>query len=210
MSKTLAILGSRHLGRQIANIAISDNQYERVVFFDDFTKEKQVNGFKILGTSNEIVSEFDRKSFDKLIIGIGYNHLSVRKEMFDRFNNIVPFATIIHSSCVIDESAQVKDGCVIYPCCCVDTNTIIENNTIVNIACTIAHDCLIGKHSFLSPRVAIAGFVELGEQCFLGINSTIIDNVKVFDNIQLGGGTIVIKNIKDRGLYVGNPARFVK
>jgi NADH/NAD ratio-sensing transcriptional regulator Rex len=40
MSKTLAIIGSGHLGQQIAHYTISDKQYEKLVFFDDFTSEK--------------------------------------------------------------------------------------------------------------------------------------------------------------------------
>jgi NADH/NAD ratio-sensing transcriptional regulator Rex len=47
--KTLAIIGSGHLGQQIAHYAISDNHYDKVVFFDDFTVEKQINGYQILG-----------------------------------------------------------------------------------------------------------------------------------------------------------------
>ena len=37
MKKTLAIIGSGHLGQQIAHYAISDNHYCKVVFFDDFS-----------------------------------------------------------------------------------------------------------------------------------------------------------------------------
>ena len=41
-NKTLAIIGSGDLGQQMAHYAISDNHYEKVVFFDDFTSEKEV------------------------------------------------------------------------------------------------------------------------------------------------------------------------
>ena len=210
MKKTLAIIGAGHLGQQIAHYAISDNHFEKVIFFDDFTEKSELNGYLIVGNCDDIMIEFFNKSFDELIIGIGYKHLEVRKSLFERFISVIPFGTIIHSSSWVDESAKVKDGCVIYPRCTIDANAIVDSNTIINIGCDIAHDTVIGKHCFLSPRVALAGFIYIEELCVLGINSTIIDNIKLCSKTQIGGGTVVIKNIKDPGLYVGNPMRFIR
>jgi len=209
-NKVLAIIGFGHLGQQIAHYAISDNHYKKVVFFDDFSNEKEVNGFEILGNSNDIIFEFEKKSFDELLIGIGYKHLTIRKQLFERFSAFIPFGKIIHSTSWVDSTANVNKGCIIYPSCSVDANTEIGANTILNIACTVAHDTVVGKHSFLSPRVALAGFINIGEMCILGINSTVIDNVTIVSKTQLGGGTVVTKNIENNGLYVGNPHRFIR
>lgn len=208
--KTLAILGSGHLGQQIAYYAISDNHYKKVVFFDDLVNEKEINGHQILGNSDTIEVEYQKKSFDELIIGIGYKHLTVRKSLFERFESKIPFGKIVHSSSWLDKTAIVKEGCVIYPCCSIDANVVIEENTILNIACTIAHDTYVGKHCFLSPRVALAGFIKIGESCIIGINATLIDNVTIVSKTQIGGGTVVIDTILKSGLYVGNPQRFIK
>lgn len=208
--KTLAIIGSGHLGQQIAHYAISDNHFSNVVFFDDFNADATVNGFKILGTTEAIASEFHKKAFDEIIIGIGYKHLEVRKKMFEQFSNAIPFATIIHSSSWVDATATIHQGCVIYPSCCIDAHAVIDCNTILNISCTIAHDTIVGKHCFLSPRVALAGFIKIEESCIIGINATIIDSITVVSKTQIGGGTVVISNIEKSGLYVGNPQRFIR
>jgi sugar O-acyltransferase (sialic acid O-acetyltransferase NeuD family) len=210
MSKTLAIIGSGHLGQQIAHYAITDGHYANVVFFDDFATETQANGYAILGNSNAVEKEFENRSFDELIIGIGYKHLHVRQQLFNRFSDTIPFGTIIHSSCWVDATATVEVGCVIYPSCTIDAHVIIGKNTILNVACTIAHDTKIGNHCFLSPRVALAGFISIEEQCIIGINATIIDNISIVSNTQIGGGTVVIENITQNGLYVGNPQRFIR
>jgi len=207
--KTLAILGAGDLGQQIAHYAISDKHYDKVVFFDDITLEKEIHGYPIFGNSDMIEKEFLKKSFDELIIALGYKHLEVKKQLYERFNSI-PFGRIVHSSSWIDETTIIKDGCVIYPRCSIDANVIINENTIANIGCVIAHDTKIGKHCFLSPRVAIAGFVNVEEMCILGINSTIIDNINIVAKTQIGGGTVVIKKIEKKGLYVGNPMRFIR
>ena len=210
MSKVLAILGSGHLGRQIANIAIDDKHYDKIVFFDDFSKHDAVNNHKIIGTSDMILNEFKNKSFDKLIIGIGYKHLSVKKSFFERFQGIIPFATIIHSSSYIDKSAIIKEGTVIYPSCCIDSDVVINENSVLNLGCVIAHNSSIGKHCFLSPRITVSGFVEIGDQCFVGVNTTVIDNIKIAKKTTFGGGTLVVKDIITGGLYVGSPAKFIK
>ena len=208
--KTLAIIGSGDLGQQIAHYALSDKQYDKVVYFDDFTTQNEVNGYPVLGKTSEIVGAFENKLFDELLIGIGYKHLQVRKTLFETFSNLIPFGKIIHSSSWVDATAVVEKGCVIYPGCIIDAKAVIKANTILNIGCSIAHDTTINSHCFLSPRVAIAGFVYIEESCILGINSTIIDNVNIVANTQLGGATVIINSIEKSGLYVGNPAKFVR
>jgi sugar O-acyltransferase (sialic acid O-acetyltransferase NeuD family) len=210
MSKTLAILGSGHLGQQIAYYAISDKHYDNVIFFDDYTSDKERDGFEIVGNTSYIEQEYNNKSFDEIIIALGYKHLSVKKELFERFQNKIPFGKIIHSSSWVDETAIIEEGCVIYPTCAIDANSIIKANTVLNIGCTVAHDTIIEKHCFLSPRVALAGFVKIEELCIVGINATIIDNITIASKTQIGGGAVVIKNINDFGLYVGNPVRFIR
>ena len=55
----------------------------------------------------------------------------------------------------------------------------------------------------------MAGFVNIKVQCTIGINP-IIDNISITEETRTGGGTVVIKNIEEKGLYVGNPARFIR
>jgi len=210
MIKVLAIIGSGHLGQQIAHYAISDNHFDEVVFFDDYNKGAYVNGYKLLGTTNDILIEYQKGNFIQLVVGIGYKHIDIRKEFFEKFWNVIPFATIIHSSCWVDKTAIIEPGCVIYPGCVFEPNVVVNHNTILNISCSIAHDSVVGSHSFLSHRVALAGYVKTNECCILGINSTIIDNINICDNVQLGAATVVISDINKKGLYVGNPHRFIR
>jgi len=208
--KTLAILGAGELGQQLAYYALNDNHYDKVVFFDDYANDKFINGLAILGKISALKESFVAKQFDELIIGIGYKHLDVRKKLYDLYAKDIPFGKIIHSTSWVDSSSIIENGTVVYPGCVIDAKAVVKANTIVNIACTVAHDTEIGKHCFLSPRVAIAGFVKIQECCFLGINATIVDTINIAQNTHLGGGTVVIKSIEKSGLYVGNPAKFIR
>ncbi|MGB0870084.1 MAG: acetyltransferase [Flavobacteriales bacterium] len=208
--KTLAILGAGHLGQQIAHFAISDQQYSHVVFFDDFSKEKKIKDWDIIGTSSDIVGSYKNNLFQELILGIGYNYLDTKQRLFDQFYGVIPFGRIIHSSCIIDPTAKINEGTVLYPGVIVDANVKIESNVLVNLGCCIAHDSTIGHSSFLSPRVAIAGFVKIGQRCILGINSSFKDNIELSNEIQIGAGTVVVKSLKEKDIYIGVPARKIR
>lgn len=205
MNKVLAILGAGELGKQIANFAIKDNHYSKVRFYDDFNVSEEIKG-----NTNDLITDFERKLFDELIIGIGYNHLKAREEKFKFLNNKIKFGQIIHSTSWVDESATIEDGCVIYPKCVIDKNVHIKHNTILNLNCTIAHDTTIGTSCFLAPSVSIAGFCCIEKECFLGINAIIKDNINIVNETIIGAGTVVVKNVIKKGLYVGNPAKFIK
>ncbi len=210
MKRILAIIGAGDLGQQIAHFAITDQHYDEVVFFDDFSTNKTINGHKVIGKISDVYDAYKNKIFDELLIGIGYKHLGFRKEVYTQFENKIPFGKIIHSTCWVDKTATVHQGCFIYPNCSIDAHATIYNNTILNINCSISHHSSIGSHCFLSPRVAMAGFVTVEEQCIIGINATIIDNIKIAKKTQIGGGAVVINDIINNGLYVGNPAKLIR
>ncbi|MCL1636226.1 PglD-related sugar-binding protein [Elizabethkingia bruuniana] len=209
--KKIAIIGSGHLGQQITHHIHSDTSNIVVGYFDEYqTKGTIIKDIPIIGGNNDIITCYKNGEFDEILIAIGYKHMNVRKLFYDKLKNDVPFHTFIHSTTFVDPSANIGYGTIIYPGCIIDQDVIIEENVLINISNTISHDSRIGKHCFLSPSIAIAGFVSIGEQCNIGINTTIIDNIIISDNIQTGGGTVVIKNLNNQGLYVGNPARFIK
>ena len=209
---SVAIIGSKDLGRQIAHLVMSDsNTYKIAGFYDDFEPSgNMINNLPVLGKVEDIEHHYNEKVFDQLLIGIGYNHIAFRKSLFERFFEKVPFATFIHSSSIIDPSAKIKAGSIIYPGCIIDQFAVVMENVLVNLGCCISHESTVGAHSYLSPRVAVAGKVVLGERCFFGINATVIDNVVIGDDIKLGAATNVVKNIESKGLYVGNPAKKIK
>lgn len=208
--KVLAIIGSGELGRQIAYHAITDGHFNNVVFFDDYTDELTAHGYDILGGVDYLESAFAKAQFHQLIIAIGYKHMEKRAELFNRFHGKIPFATIVHSTCHIDSTAMIGDGCILYPGCTIDMDVVIGNNVLINIATVISHDSNIGSHTFISPAVALAGKINVGKMCILGIGTVIIDNIIISKGVRTGGSTVITKDIQHEGLYVGNPAKFIR
>jgi sugar O-acyltransferase (sialic acid O-acetyltransferase NeuD family) len=209
--KKLAIIGSNDLGQLIAYHAINDAHFDVVGFFDDFASlNDTVLGIPILGKTDLIEDFFLNGVFDFLIVGIGYNHMRIRKVIFETLKGKVPFGNVIHSSSYVDSSVILGVGIFILPGCTIDKDVIIGDNVLLNTSVVIAHDTIIESHCFLAPAVNIAGKVHIKECCIIGIGSTIIDNIIIHSMIQIGGGTVVINDLTSSGLYVGIPAKIKK
>ena len=209
--KRLAIIGSGDLAQQIAHHAIHDNHYQVVGCFDDFKSIGQFSkGLAILGKIDAIHDCFEQGMFDELIIGIGYNHMNFRQELFLQFEKSIPFATIIHSSCFIDKSARIGKGTIIYPGCNVDMHTRIGDNCLIYNGTIIAHDSHISSNTILSPGVQIAGFCQINQHVVLGIGTVVSDNIQICENVKTGAGTVIIKHLTESGLYVGITAKKIK
>ena len=204
--RKLAVIGSSDLAKQIAHYAPTCG-YKVVGYFDDFKEKGNQDGINILGKIEEAKSVFTAKVYDEIIVGIGYRHFLFRAEVFEKVTALgIPFARLIHPSCIMDKSATVGKGSVIYPGCILDQHVVVKENVLINLGCIISHDSVINSHCFLSPSVNVAGFCNVGEQCNLGINTTLIDHISICDHVQTGGSTLVIRNIEKPGVSVGVPA----
>ncbi|MES2762440.1 MAG: acetyltransferase [Bacteroidota bacterium] len=209
--KKLAIIGAGDLGDLISYHATQDGHYHVVGFYDDYAAKGSVlNNIEVLGKIAELEEHFSKGIFDVLMIGVGYNHMSFRKTLFEKYDHKIPFGNIIHSSAFVDPSVKLGTGVFILPGCTLDKSVVIGNNVLLNTSVCIAHDTTIGDHCFLSPRVSIAGKTHIKHSCVLGINSTIIDNINIEPEIKIAAGTVVIKSLTQKGLYAGVPAIFKK
>ena len=50
---------------------------------------------------------------------------------------------------------------------------------------------------------------KIGDQVIIGSNSTILP-VYICPGTVVGAGSVVTKNIKKKGIYAGNPAKFLR
>lgn len=207
----VAIIGAGSLGQQVAQHLHQTAGWAVAGFFDDFAAPATVTTHgPVLGRVEAIEAAYAAGTFDALLMGIGYNHLVVRQQLFERLIAHVPFATFVHPAAYADSSAVVEPGCFVSPGCVLDLNVHLGPNTFLYPGCVIAHDTTLVGHSFLAPAVRLAGHVTVQHRCFLGIGTTVIDSLEVGPDVQTGGGTVVIKPLARPGLYIGNPSRILR
>ena len=208
--KKVAFIGSGEMARHVGHYMVEDKQFEVVGYYDDFTPVGTiVNNYPILGKLDDIEKQYKQGVFDELSIAVGFTRMQYRKEVFERFENKIPFATFIHSSCIVDSTAKIGKGSIIFPKCILYMDSIVEDNVFIQINSYVT-DSIVRKHTLISATVSIAGRAEVGECCFIGIGSTISSDVKVCNNVFAGAGTVIVKDITEPGTYVGVPARKIK
>ena len=150
--KRLGIIGAGDLGVQLAWIARKTGEYEPNVFFDDnLAPGVSVAGIPVHGGLDALESISQPLPFDELIIAIGYRHLAIRQQVFERLCGRFRFATLIDPNAFLDASCVVGEGAVIYAGCFIDMNSEIGSNVLLNIGCVVAHDSKIGAGCFISP-----------------------------------------------------------
>lgn len=74
----------------------------------------------------------------------------------------------------------------------------------------IGHNCKIGASNVMAVGVIFNGGVFTGHNCWFGSGAKIKHYTNIHDNVVVGMGAVVVKNIEKSGIYVGNPARFLK
>lgn len=211
MKQRLLIIGAGEFGQQVYHYAIIDGRYDIVGFIDDWQeKGLLINKVQILGNCDDIMSLYQQNVFDSLFVAIGYKHLIARKKIFERFHNMIPFASIIANPSYIDVTAKIGEGVIVYPGCVIDKDVIISHNVVLNLNVVVSHNSSIGHSTFCAPRVSIAGFSTVASCCFLGIGSSIIDNISISDGIIVGAGGLVITDLVEKGTYIGVPVSMIK
>jgi acetyltransferase-like isoleucine patch superfamily enzyme len=84
---------------------------------------------------------------------------------------------------------------------------------------TIGEDCFIGhgvmtindrfQRGAPSSNREDWGSIEIGDRVSIGSNSTLLP-VSICDDVVIGAGSVVTKDISKPGVYLGNPARFIR
>jgi acetyltransferase-like isoleucine patch superfamily enzyme len=96
----------------------------------------------------------------------------------------------------------------------------VQSHTFVCELVTIGDDCFIGHGVMfvndLFSRGGPAGGdqslwkeTHIGNHVSIGSNATILP-VSICDNVVIGAGAVVTKDIKKPGVYIGNPAKFLR
>ena len=205
----VAIIGAGEFGKQVLQIASTQKKYVPVGFFDDFYQEEKFRDIDVLGKIDDVETMYRQDKFDYLFISIGYNHLGFKQELTERFSSI-PFATIIHPTVTIEDSAEIAEGVLIYANAYIGPGVKLSKGCVVNVYTYLPHDNLIKECTFLSGGIDMGGKVDVGERSFVGIGVTVTDNINICDDVFVGAGTVVIKDIDEPGTYVGCPARKIK
>lgn len=197
--KDLIILGAGGTAFDLIDIAIAMNKIERqwnILGYLDDNKEllgKTVYGFPVLGSIP--LSEKYKDAYFASSIGDAYRpklRMIVRKKVpFDNER----FASLIHPTAIISESATIEPGAVIYGNVTLSGKVHVGHDVFLCGNTFLGHECVIGNHCVLSVGDFLASDVQVGDCCYLGVGVMIRHQIEIGENCLIGMGTKVVKNV---------------
>ena len=102
----------------------------------------------------------------------------------------------------------------------VGDRTKVQSHSFICSLVSIGLDCFVGHGvMFVNDTLASGGPAKgdrskwketvIGNNVSIGSNATILP-VKICDCVVIGAGAVVTKDIEKSGIYMGNPAKFVR
>lgn len=120
----------------------------------------------------------------------------------------------IGNNCFIGPFVEIQKSVII------GDNTKIQSHSFICELVNIGNDCFIGHGvMFVNDLFSNGGpangnkalwkETHIGNNVSIGSNATILP-INICDNVVIGAGSVVTKNISKPGIYVGNPAKFLR
>lgn len=200
----LIIIGAGGLGKEVADLINSMNNYKLIGFIDeDLHKQNTfVSGVKVLGNLKTL------ENYDSINLVIAIANPLARQSILEKINcKNYNFPNIIHPNVLIGSEVTLGIGNIICAHTILSTETSLGDFVIINPQCGIGHESTIKSYTTLYWNVTIGGNVSIGCHCELGTKSSINQQLSICDHTVLGAGAVVVKNIYEVGTYVGIPAK---
>jgi len=195
----MLVYGAGGHAKVIISILKAGSHKIEAIFDDDILKDYLLE--------IPVTNVYDPNLFrdEKLIIAIGDN--LIRRQLSAQI--LHEFGKIIHTSAVLDNTAQMGAGSCMMQNSVVQADSVIGKHVIINTSSSVDHDCHIGDFVHIAPGVVIGGNVTIGENTLIGIGSIVIPGLSIGKNCLISAGSVVTKNIADGMIVRGNPARII-
>ena len=212
MKEDIIVVGAGGHAKVLIDIIEEQGQYHIIGISDlQMGVGKQFAGYPILG-GNEVLKFYFNKGVRNAVNGVGgYRDNVNRSKVFKALKEIgFNFPPIIHPSAVISKSITMGEGCVVFPGVSINTAVDVGANVIIATNASIDHDTNVGDHVLISAGVTIGANVFIEEGTLFALGSKVISGVSISRDTVVGAGAVVTKSIKERGVYLGCPARLQK
>lgn len=133
----------------------------------------------------------------------------LRRKLVDSWSG-TKFVTVISEAAWVSPTASVGIGATVAPAAVITAGATIGDHSLINVSASISHGSSVGAYVTVSPGARIAGDCNIGAGVFVGIGASISHGVRVSSGSVIGAGTVVVSDLIEPGVYVGNPARFVR
>ncbi|MBN1186610.1 MAG: sugar O-acyltransferase [Bacteroidales bacterium] len=216
MSKKVIIVGGEGNGGVVAaciednRIRFNDHEWEVAGFINDFEKGKTINGYPVLGGTDEIdgILKHDYY-FIYAIHMIGRNVKS--EEVFHQMN--IPldrFATVVHKTAFIANNAVLEPGVFVMSNCYVGPASKIGFCTLVMANALVGHNTTVGPLCHFSVGSITSSYITIGKVSDVSLGAKVLEKRNIGNYAVAGANSLITHDIPDYEIHVGSPAKFLK
>ena len=215
MNKKVIIIGGEGNGGVIA-ACIEDNrkrfgdlEWEVAGIVNDY--ETQVCGYPVLGGTDDVQELLKNPDYHFMwgIHMIGRNILT--EKTFRKVN--IPrerFATIVHKTAFVADSAVLEPGVFVMSNCYVGAQARLGQCSLMMANSLVGHNTTVGPLCHFSVGSITSSYITIGLCSDVTLGAKVIEKVKIGDFAVAGAGSLVTHNIPDYEIHVGTPAKFMK
>jgi sugar O-acyltransferase (sialic acid O-acetyltransferase NeuD family) len=153
------------------------------------------------------------ENYDGFILGVGQihspkNRIAIVETLKKHGGKVV---TLISPYARVSPSAKVGAGTVVMPNASINAGAEVGPFCIINTGAIIEHDSRVHEYCHISTGAVVNGDCGVGRRCFIGSNAVLLNQMDVCSDVTVGAGSVVTRRITEPGgIYVGNPAKFLK
>jgi len=196
MPKLIYLLGCGGHARSVADVLQNNDPEVELIFIDQNARDNEIiMGYKVL----------KNLPVDAHNLHVASGDSKIRERDFS--NRCI---TIISKDAYVSNTATILDGVFIGHFAYIGPEAKIGDGCILNTRSIIEHEVHVGSFCHISVNSTLCGRVVIGSHVFVGANTVIKDKICICDDVIIGAGSTVVADIVHPGVYVGNPARFLR
>jgi len=216
MNKKVVIIGGEGNGGVIASCIednrnrFGDKEWEVAGFINDFEKGKTINGYNVLGGTDEIDKFLNEDVYFMYAIHmIGRNVKS--EDVFKTINiPIEKFATIIHKTAFVADNAILEPGVFIMSNCYIGPAAKIGMCSLIMSNALIGHNTNVGSLCHFSVGSITSSYVNIGNVSDVTLGAKVLEKRKIGNYAVAGANSLITHDIPDYEIHIGSPAKFLK
>jgi sugar O-acyltransferase (sialic acid O-acetyltransferase NeuD family) len=186
----------------------AENASARLVFIDDTSSEKTINGHDVLNWQEFVAaSATDRRAC------LAVANSAVRAELAKKCQAArVPLLSASANSVIVMDNVIVGDGACLSPFVTLTSNITIGKCFHANLYSYVEHDCVIGDFVTFAPGAKCNGNVVIEDHAYIGSGAVIrqgtpVRPLRIGRGATIGMGAVVTKDVAPGLTVAGNPAR---
>jgi sugar O-acyltransferase (sialic acid O-acetyltransferase NeuD family) len=117
------------------------------------------------------------------------------------------FATLVHPTAVVAESARLGHGCVLHATTVLTADVELGAHVAAMPGVVVTHDAVVGDGVTFGAGARVAGGVRIERGAYIGSGALLRERVVVGEGAVIGMGAVVTRSVPPGETWAGVPAR---